>query len=233
MFIKNVTSVTTGQRPTKESHHHDDEDDDDYDDSGDDDDDDDDIVEELGIKPGEMFQIPLGSENFPKGQCRIKFIGLRNTKGHGKKRKSWSNRWQRRLCRVLDNACEGSDLTLVKQRYVKQTVMGDRYVKLQIRADSRYVRRQLQDQEVRFRIEIRTNRKKTVVIHYGIILKNSRTGRSIRNPGNYSIFHEELFPSYKQHHNGQCLTGSGAVAWGMVLGYMDNVGHEYPELGYP
>lgn len=113
--------------------------------------------------------------------------------------------------------------------------MGDRYIKLQIKSDSRYVRRQLQGQEIRFRIEIRTNRKKAIIVNYGIILKTSRQGRSIhqKRENEYNITKLHLFPSYKQHRHGQCWTGSGAVAWGMVLGYMDNRAHEDPTLKYP
>lgn len=213
-----------GQRPTKEAF-----DDDDFPDDFDDDEE----IEELGIKPGDMFKIPLGpgSHNEGKYPCRIRFAGLRNAKGHGGKRKtSWQNRWQRRLCKVLDNACEGNDFTHVKERYFKQTTMGDRYVRLQIKADSRYVRRQLQGQEVRFRIEIRTSRKKAIIVNYGIILKSSRQGRSTKESTNFGILYPHLFPSYKEHHHDHCWTGSGAVAWGMVFGYMDNLAHRH--LGY-
>lgn len=223
-----------GQVPTekiskhsKNRHEHDD---DDYDIH--DDDDDDEMEAELAHRPGEVLKVPLLGKSC---QIRIRFAGFGQTKRHGRKRKTWLNRWQKRLCRVLSNPCEGSDMTRVKWRYVKNTKMGDRYVGLQIVSDSQYVRRQLQGQEIRFRIEVEMKGGKTLVVNCGIMLKQSRRGRSIEggHVNHYSIPHRHWFPDYKQHRHGLCMTGSGAVAWGMVLGYMDNLAHRFPQSGYP
>lgn len=198
----------------------------------DEDDDDDEMEAELVVRPGEVLKVPLMGKSL---QIRVKFSGFGHTKRHGKKRKTWMrNRWQRKLCRVLRNPCEGSDMTRVKWRYVKHTKMGDRYIGLQIVSNSQYVRRQLQGQEIRFRIEVEMKGGKTLVVSYGIMLKHSRRGRSAEG-GNviYKIPHRHWFPNYKQHRHGLCMTGSGAVAWGMVLGYMENLAHRDPQSGYP
>ena len=126
-------------------------------------------------------------------------------------------------------------MTKVKWRYVKNTKMGDRYIGLQIVSNSRYVRRQLQGQEIRFRIEVQMKNGKTLVVNYGIMLKHNRRGRSLQvgHVNHFSIPHRHWFPDYKQHRHGLCMTGSGAVAWGMVLGYMDHIAYKDTKSGIP
>ncbi|XP_031572628.1 uncharacterized protein LOC116306677 isoform X2 [Actinia tenebrosa] len=228
-------SMKSGKMPTEKSSKHDSssrhEHDDDYDDNYVTEEDDE-MEAELAVRPGEVLKVPLIGKSC---QVRIKFSGFGQIKRHGRKRKTWLNRWQKRLCRVLSDPCEGSDMTRVKWRYIKNTKMGDRYIGLQIVSSSQYVRKQLQGQEIRFRIEVEMNNRKTLVVNYGIMLRHSRRGRSVEggDVNHYSIPHRHLFPDYKQHQHGLCMTGSGAVAWGMVLGYMDNLAYRVPESGYP
>ncbi|EDO36202.1 predicted protein [Nematostella vectensis] len=175
---------------------------------------------ELGLRPGEIVRLPIGRH---LNEVYIRFSGFSKMSRHPS-RKSTS-RWQRRLCRVLCDACEGSDYTRVKRKYVKKTRLGDRYIKLRIESDSRFVRKQLQGQEIRFRIEVMTGRLKIVVVNYGIVLKSSRHPRSVATEL-YKIPRPELFPDFQHFSRGTCAAGCGAAAWAMILGYYGNMGEQ-------
>lgn len=185
---------------------------------------------ELGLRPGDSVRIPLG-QGFR--EVRIKFVGLRD--GDLKKSKSSKKHWQKRLCRVLCGMCEGEgylDMTTVSKRFFKLTKMGDRFVKVKVDADEGFVRRHLEGREVRFKVELRTRGTRVMVINYGIILRSSRHRRAFSDKY-FKIPHEELFPRYHQHQHGQCMTGSGPVAWAKILGYYDNMAARTSNSSYP
>lgn len=189
-----------------------------------------DFEAELGLRPGESIRIPIG-RGF-RG-VRVKFIGF----GHrrGKKRRGWSKRWQKRLCRVLCDLCEEDEWggnTRVKPKYLKMSKMGERYLQVRINSNDRFVRKQLHGQEIRFRVELKLSKYKYIVIHYGIILKSRHRGPRAVQLHEHSIPHREWVPDYVQHKHGQCWTGSGPVAWAILLGYYDNLAHKAPQLGY-
>lgn len=185
---------------------------------------------ELGLRPGDSVRIPLG-EGFR--EVRVKFVGFRN--GDRKKSKSWRKRWQRRLCRVLSDVCKGEsylDLSTVHKRFFKVTRMGDRFVKVQVDLNEAFVRRHLEGHEIRFKVELRTHGSKVMTLNYGIMLRNSRNRRSFSE--NISTLpHEELLPRYRQHKHGQCMTGSGPVAWAKILGYYDSAAARELNSSYP
>ena len=185
---------------------------------------------ELGLRPGDSVRIPLG-EGFR--EVRVKFVGFRN--GDRKKSKGWRKRWQRRLCRVLSDVCEGEsylDLSTVNKRFFKITKMGDRFVKVQVDLNEAFVRRHLEGHEIRFKVELRTHGSKVMTLNYGIMLGNSRSRRSFSE--NISTLpREELLPRYRQHQHGQCMTGSGPVAWAKILGYYDNTAARALNSSYP
>lgn len=185
---------------------------------------------ELGLRPGDSVRIPMG-EGFR--EVRIKFVGLRD--GDLKKTKGFKKRWQKRLCRVLCDVCEGEaylDMTMVNKRFFKLTRMGDRFIKVQVDVDESFVRKHLEGQEIRFKIELRTRGSKVMVLNYGIVLRSSRSRRSFLEQY-FAVPHEELFPRYRQHKHGQCLTGSGPVAWAKILGYYDNMAAVQSNSSYP
>ena len=110
-------------------------------------------------------------------------------------------------------------MTMVNKRFFKLTRMGDRFIKVQVDVDESFVRKHLEGQEIRFKIELRTRGSKVMVLNYGIVLRSGRSRRSF--PDQYfAIPNEELFPRYRQHKHGQCLTGSGPVAWAKILGLL-------------
>lgn len=185
---------------------------------------------ELGLRPGDSVRIPLG-QGFR--EVRIKFVGLRD--GDMKKTKNWKKHWQKRLCRVLCGVCEGEgylDMTMVSKRFFKLTKMGDRYIKVKVNADESFVRRHLEGREIRFKVELRTRGTQDMIINYGIILKSSRNRRAFSDEY-FTIPHEELFPKYRQSQHGQCMSGSGPVAWTKILGYYDNMAARTSKSGYP
>lgn len=175
---------------------------------------------ELGLRPGDSVRIPLGQG---LREVRIKFVGLRD--GDEKKMKGWKKRWQKRLCRVLYDVCQGDgnlDMTKISDRFFKLTKTGDRFIKVKVDADETFVRKYLDGHEIRFKVELRTRGSRVMVINYGIILRSSRYRRSFSDEY-FAIPREELLPKYRQHKHGQCMTGTGPVAWAKILGYLDNV----------
>lgn len=185
---------------------------------------------ELGLRPGDSVRIPLG-QGFR--EVRIKFVGLRD--GDIKKSKKWKKHWQKRLCRVLCGVCEGEgylDMTMVSKRFFKLTKMGDRFIKVKVDADESFVRRHLEGREIRFKVELRTRGARDMVISYGIILRSSRHRRAFSDKY-FRIPHEELFPRYRQPQHGQCMSGSGPVAWAKILGYYDNMAARTSKSSYP
>lgn len=175
---------------------------------------------ELGLRPGDSVRIPLGQG---LREVRIKFVGLRD--GDEKKMKGWKKRWQKRLCRVLCDVCQGDgnlDMTKISDRFFKLTKTGDRFIKVKVDADETFVRKYLEGHEIRFKVELRTRGSRVMVINYGIILRSSRYRRSFSDEY-FAIPREELLPKYRQHKHGQCMTGTGPVAWAEILGYLDNV----------
>ena len=185
---------------------------------------------ELGLRPGDSVRIPLG-EGFR--EVRIKFVGLRD--GDWKKGKNGKKHWQKRLCRVLCDLCEAEgyvDMTMVSKRFFKLTKTGDRFIKVKVDADETFVRRHLEGREIRFKVELRTRGTRAMVINYGIILRSKRHRRAFSDRY-FRIPHEELFPRYRQHQHGQCMTGSGPVAWVKILGYFDNIAARTSNSSYP
>lgn len=185
---------------------------------------------ELGLQPGDSVRIPLG-EGFR--DVRVKFVGLRD--GDWIKAKSGKKRWQKRLCRVLSDLCDSDgnvDISMVSKRFFKLTKTGDRFIKVKVDADENFVRRNLGGREIRFKVELRTRGTQTMVINYGIILKNRRHRRAFSNK-HFGIPHEELLPKYRQHHHSQCTTGSGPVAWTKILGYFNNMAARTHNSSYP
>ena len=126
---------------------------------------------------------------------------------------------------MLCGVCEGEgylDMTMVSKRFFKLTKMGDRFIKVKVDADESFVRRHLEGREIRFKVELRTRGARDMIINYGIILGSNRNRRAFSDEY-FRIPHEELFPRYRQSHHGQCMSGSGPVAWAKILGYYDNV----------
>lgn len=183
---------------------------------------------EVGLRPGDSVRLPLGNGfSF----VRIKFVGFRNR--HLNRNRAWRRRWQKRLCRVLCDICDGDSQNVKRDsKFFKVTSMGERYVKIKTDPDERFVRRHLQGHEIRFQVQLlKRQSRSAIVINYGIILRSHQTrrGRAI-NSQHFSVPHEEWFPNYKQHQHGQCMTGSGPVAWAMMLGYYDNLARRASEL---
>ena len=184
---------------------------------------------EFGLRPGDMVRIPLGS-GF--ADVRIEFAGFKSRALD--RNRAWRNRWQKRLCRVLSDVCDGARQSVRRNsKFFKRTSAGDRYIKIKVHPDEHFVRKQLQGHEVRFQVKLYGRQSRAAIaINYGIMLKSHqlRRGRSVKHEQYFDVPHEEFFPDYTQHHNGQCMTGSGPVAWAMVLGYYDNLVRRAPEL---
>ena len=113
-------------------------------------------------------------------------------------------------------------MTKIKKRFFKLTKMGDHFIKVKVDADEIFVNRHLEGREIHFRVELRTHGSRVMVINYGIVLGGRRHRRSSQE-NCYSIPHEELLPRYRQHQRGQCMTGSGPLAWATILGYYQNM----------
>lgn len=105
-------------------------------------------------------------------------------------------------------------------------------MKVQVDLNEAFVRRHLEGHEIRFKVELRTHGSKVMTLNYGIMLGNSRNRRSF-SENISSLPHEELLPRYRQHKHGQCMTGSGPVAWAKILGYYDSAAAKSLNSSYP
>ena len=140
------------------------------------------------------------------------------------------------FCEILDGITCNSDSTEIAPDVEKTSVSGLKYFAVTLnetlsRLQTLFRRRGI---GIVFTAYY-TQPDQTLTLRYGLDLASRpKRGLRTRTTSFFRVPYEwRLFPDYGQFRTAEdCPVGSGPVAWAMVLGYLDRVGHYRPSSNY-